>query len=145
MEDPGLLIWGRGMTENIVPGLVGEAQTVVSEENTAKHLGSGDVSVFATPAMIALMERASVAAVDHLLPEGQHTVGIRIEAQHLAATPLGMTVTARSELVKVEGRKLTLHVEALDEREKIGQGTHQRMIVDVARFKEKVEEKARRG
>lgn len=123
------------------PGLWGEEELVVEERHTASHLGSGNVFVLATPMMIALMERASVAAVDHLLPEGQLTVGARVDVRHLAPTPIGMRVTARSELVAVEGRKLTFHVEAFDEEKKIGEGTHQRVIVEMARFQERVRTK----
>jgi predicted thioesterase len=91
--------------------------------------------------MIALMENASVKAVDHLLPPGQATVGSEIRVRHLAATPQGMEVTIHSELVKVEGRRLTFKVEAFDEREKIGEGTHIRFIIDLDRFREKIEAK----
>jgi fluoroacetyl-CoA thioesterase len=136
-------------TEDIVPGLVGQMELVVAEENTARHLGSGNVTVLATPEMVRLMERASVAAVDHLLPSGQRTVGIRLDVRHLAATPVSMRVTARSELVAVEGRKLTFRVEAHDEVEKVGEGpsaslrtgTHWRTIIDVDRFRSRVERK----
>jgi len=127
--------------DELVPGLIGESQTVVTETNTAKHLGSGNVKVFATPEMVRLMEKAGVATVDHLLPEGQCTVGVALDVKHLAATPLNMTVTARAELVAVEGRRLTFRVEALDEVEKVGEGTHQRYIVDVTRFQERMKKK----
>jgi len=127
--------------DELVPGLIGESQTVVTETNTAKHLGSGNVKVFATPEMVRLMEKAGVAAVDHLLPEGQCTVGVALDVKHLAATPLNMTVTARAELVVVEGRRLTFRVEAFDEVEKVGEGTHQRYVIDVTRFQQRVEKK----
>ena len=127
--------------DKLVPGLIGESQTVVTEDNTAKHLGSGNVEVFATPEMVRLMEIAGVAAVDHLLPDGQRTVGVALNVKHLAATPLGMTVTARAELVAVEGRRLTFRVEAFDDVEKVGEGTHQRYIVDVAQFQGRIEKK----
>jgi predicted thioesterase len=129
------------MFENIVPGLVGEREAKVEVGNTARHLGSGNVSVFATPEMVRLMEMAGVSAVDHLLPEGYRTVGIRVDVTHLAATPLGMTVRARAELTHVEGRRLTLRVEAFDDVEKIGEGIHERMIVNLAKFKERAESK----
>ena len=134
---------GGVVMDKIAPGLVGQAQMVVREENTARHLGSGDVAVLATPEMIRLMERASVAAVDHLLPEGQRTVGVRVDVRHLAATPLGMRVTARAELVAVEGRRLTFRVEAFDEVEKVGEGQHQRVIIELGKFRERVEAKRR--
>ncbi len=127
--------------EGLTPGLRGEARVVVTEEDTAQHVRSGDVAVLATPRMIALMENASVKAVDHLLPPGQATVGSEIRVRHLAATPRGMEVTVRSELVEVEGRRLTFKAEAFDEREKIGEGTHIRFIIDLDRFREKVEAK----
>ena len=129
--------------EGIVPGLVGQIEMVVHEENTAQHLGSGNVAVLATPEMIRLMEKAAVAAVDHLLPDGYHTVGVEVNIRHLAATPVGMRVRAQAELVAVEGRKLTFRVEAFDEVERIGEGEHRRAIIDVGRFKERVE--AKRG
>ena len=129
------------MFEQIVPGLVGEREMRVEVENTAKHLGSGNVSVLATPEMVRLMEGAAVRAVDHLLPDGYRTVGIRVDVRHLAATPLGMTVRAQAKLIAVDNRKLTFQVEAFDEREKIGEGIHERMIVDVAKFKQRVEAK----
>lgn len=129
--------------DKLVTGLSGESQTVVAKANTAKHLGSGGVEVFATPEMVRLMERAGVAAVDHLLPEGQRTVGVHLDVKHLAATPPGMTVTARAELVAVEGRHLTFRVEAFDEVEKVGEGMHRRYVIDVARFQQRVEEKRR--
>ncbi|MFQ6001087.1 MAG: thioesterase family protein [Anaerolineae bacterium] len=127
--------------EGLAPGLRGEARLVVTEEDTAQHLGSGNVAVLATPRMIALMESASVKAVDHLLPPGQATVGSEIRVRHLAATPQGMEVTVHSALVEVEGRRLTFKVEAFDEREKIGEGTHIRFIIDLDRFREKVKAK----
>jgi fluoroacetyl-CoA thioesterase len=130
------------MFEQIVPGLVGERETSVEVETTARHLGSGDVSVFATPEMIRLMERAAVRAVDHLLPEGYRTVGIHVDVRHLAATPLGMTVRAKAELLEVDGRRLTFRVEAFDDVEKVGEGIHQRMIVGLAKFKERVRSKS---
>ena len=130
------------MFEQIVPGLVGERETSVEVETTARHLGSGDVSVFATPEMIRLMERAAVRAVDHLLPQGYRTVGIHVDVRHLAATPLGMTVRAKAELLEADGRKLTFRVEAFDDVERVGQGIHQRMIVGLAKFKDRVESKS---
>ncbi|MCJ7666749.1 MAG: thioesterase family protein [Anaerolineae bacterium] len=127
--------------EGLPLGLRAEVRLVVREEDTAKHLGSGNVAVLATPRMIALMEKASVKAVDHLLPPGQATVGSEIRVRHLAATPQGIEVTVFSELVEVEGRRLTFKVEAFDEREKIGEGTHIRFIIDLDRFREKVKAK----
>ena len=127
--------------EGLTPGLRGEAKLAVREEDTAQHLGSGNVAVLATPRMIAFMEKASVKAVDHLLPPGQATVGSEIRVRHLVATPQGMEVTIYSELMEVEGRRLTFKVEAFDEREKIGEGTHIRFVIDLDRFREKVKAK----
>ncbi len=129
--------------EEIVPGLVGQSEMFVREENTARHLGSGNVAVLATPEMVRLMEKAAVAAVDHLLPDGYRTVGVEVDVRHLAATPVGMRVRAQAELAAVEGRKLTFRVEAFDEVERIGEGEHKRAIIDLERFTERVE--AKRG
>ena len=127
--------------EHIVPGLIGEYRLKVDTANTATHLGSGGVEVLATPEMVCMMERAAVAAGDHLLPPGYRTVGIHLDIAHLAPTPVGMVVVASAELDAVEGRKLIFRVEARDERELIGAGTHQRMIINVERFQAKVESK----
>ncbi len=88
----------------IKPGLVGEVRLVVAPEHTAKHLGSGGVQVLATPHMVLLMERAGVAAVDSLLPEGYLTVGAHLDVRHLSPTPVGFEVVARAELLEVDGR-----------------------------------------
>ena len=127
--------------ESIVAGLVGQIEIVVCEENTAQHLGSGNVAVLATPEMVRLMERAAVAAVDYLLPHGHRTVGVALDVRHLAATPVGMRVSAQAELTAVDGHKLAFRVEAFDEVERIGEGTHRRVVIDVDRFKERVEAK----
>ena len=129
------------MFEHVVPGLAAEIETRVDDEKTARHLGSGDVSVLATPEMIRLMERAAVQAVDHLLPHGYRTVGIHVDVRHLAATPVGLTVRAKAELVQVEGRQLSFHVEAHDGVEMIGEGSHRRMIIDLTRFRERAASK----
>jgi fluoroacetyl-CoA thioesterase len=129
--------------EEIVPGLVGQSEIVVHEENTAQHLGSGNVAVLATPEMVRLMEQAAVAAVDHLLPDGYRTVGVEVHVRHLAATPVGMRIRVQAELVVIEGRKLTFRVEAFDEVERIGEGEHRRVIIDLERFKESFD--AKRG
>ena len=132
------------MFPQIQAGLIGEREIWVEAAQTARHLGSGNVSVLATPEMIRLMEGAAVSAVDPLLPEGYSTVGIQVQVNHLAATPPGMRVRARAELLEVDGRKLTFRVQASDEVEQVGEGTHQRMIVDLARFKQRVEAKLTR-
>lgn len=120
------------------PGLTGSATIVVGEQHTAEHMGSGRARVFASPAMIALMEAAAVDCVDGELADGQESLGVRLEVDHTAPTPVGLTVTARAELVAVDGRKLTFNVEAEDGREVIGKGRHVRVVVDSARFAQKL-------
>ena len=124
-------------------GLTGEARAIVDAPQLASAFGSGSwkVDVYATPAMIGLMEQAAVNAVDHLLPPGQSSVGTRVDVQHLAATPPGLEVRARAELTAVDGRRLTFHVEAFDALEKIGTGTHERMVVDLQRLLDRAKAK----
>ena len=129
------------MQAGLQPGLSSTAELVVAQEHTARHLGSGGVDVLATPELVRLMERAAVAAVDYLLPPGSQTVGARIDVQHLAATPVGMRVQARAELVAVEGRRLTFDVEARDEFEVVGRGRHERVIIDLERFRQRLNAK----
>jgi len=123
------------------PGLTGEVSLVVADEHTARHLGSGGVRVLATPQMILLMERASVAAIDHLLPEGYRTVGTGIDMRHLAPTPVGFEVKATSELVEIDGRRLTCRVQVHDGVELVGEGIHRRAIIEVSQFAERVAQK----
>jgi predicted thioesterase len=106
-------------------------------------MGSGSVPVYATPAMVALMEAAAVAALAPALPEGQSSVGIALDIRHLAATPPGHQVRARAEAIEVQGARVTFQVQAWDEQELIGQGTHTRYVIDVARFVERVQTKVR--
>jgi predicted thioesterase len=125
------------MEINLQPGLIGEKQELVTEDNTAIKYGSGEVAVYATPALVGLMEGASINAVDHLLPAGFCTVGISISTIHTAATPTGMTVTARAELLEVHGRRLVFKVEGFDDKEPVGAGTHERYIVQMDKFMQK--------
>jgi len=127
--------------DELKAGLVGEASQLVTEQLTAAAYASGLVPAFATPAMVALMENASVNAIQKALPAGQTSVGIEISVKHLAATPLGMNVRARSEVTGVDGRRVTFKIEAWDDKEKIGEGTHQRMLVDEAKFNERIKGK----
>jgi len=127
---------------DFVPGMTNEKQIVVEEKHTAHHLGSGGVPVLATPIMILFMEETSRGVVEPLLSPGQMTVGVHVDVRHLAPTPVGMTVTIRSELLAVEGRKLTFRVEAFDEREKVGEGIHERAIIDLAKFGQRVKAKS---
>jgi predicted thioesterase len=122
-------------------GLTGAAELVVGEEHTAPFVGSGRVRVLATPVMINLMEAAALDAVERLLPVGHQSLGIRLDVRHYAATPVGMRVRVSAELVKVDGRTLDFRVEARDEKEAIGDGLHQRVVVNVARFDARVQKK----
>ena len=122
------------MAGTITPGLVGEASTVVVVEQTARYLGSGSVAVLGTPALVALMERVAVAAVADHLVEGESTVGARIDVKHLAPTPVGMRVTACARLAEVEGRRLRFRIEAHDDREKVGEAIHLRVVIDPGSF-----------
>lgn len=125
----------------IETGIKGKQTVTADASNSAKTMGSGSLDVFATPAMVALMEKTAVKSLGAVLEEGQTTVGIALDIKHSAATPLGMTVTCESELVAVEGRKLTFAVTASDERGVIGSGMHERFIVDAERFQEKTNNK----
>jgi fluoroacetyl-CoA thioesterase len=118
----------------LTPGLAAETETTVTKDNTAERLGSGSVSVFGTPALVGLMEGATIKALEGHLPPGMTSVGGHIDVHHLASTPVGMRVHARAELVKVEGRRLMFQIEAWDEKEQIGEATHVRFIVDRERF-----------
>ena len=129
-------------TTHLEPGLKGATEILVGTRDTAPHVGSGKVKVLATPVMVMMMEEAALNAVEGLLPAGYQTVGTRLDITHTAATPVGMRVTATAELTKVEGRKLTFHVSARDEKEPIGAGTHERIIINVARFDQRAQEKA---
>ncbi|KNZ68877.1 hypothetical protein Tfer_2492 [Thermincola ferriacetica] len=133
------------MDINLQTGIKGESKVVVSENNTAIAYGSGGVEVFATPAMIALMENAALNSVEKFLPPGHTTVGINIQSTHLAATPVGMEVVARSELIRIEGKKLVFKVEAYDEKDKIGEGIHERFIINREKFMAKCEGKKQSG
>ena len=126
----------------IEAGLVGEITHVVADADTAAAYGSGLVPVLSTPHLIALMEGASQSAIRPYLTEGQTAVGIRVDMKHLAATPVGMQVRVRAELVEVDGRRLSFRVEAWDEVEKVGEASHDRFIVDEARFMQRVAQKA---
>jgi len=127
---------------NLRAPMHGEARTQVNGDNTALKFGSGSVDVFGTPAMIALMEEASINTVDKKLPEGFATVGIELNIKHLAATPKGMNITASAELTEIDGKRLVFKVEAFDEVEKIGEGTHQRYIIELEKFKSKSQSKS---
>jgi fluoroacetyl-CoA thioesterase len=123
------------------PGLVGEASIIVDSTNLATAFGSGAIDVFATPALVALMEQAASLAVEPALAAGMITVGTRVDVRHLAATAAGDTVRARAELVEIDRRRLVFRVEAFDSVERVGEGTHERMIVDRQRLLERAHAK----
>ena len=123
------------------PGLEAQITETVTDKNIASFWGSGGLAVYATPAMIALMEMAAYSAVEPLLPAGWSTVGTELNIKHIAATPHGMKVTARAELLSINGRILTYKVEAFDEAGKIGEGTHGRFIVENEKFLARVKAK----
>jgi fluoroacetyl-CoA thioesterase len=133
------------VTERLRVGLAGQAELIVAEQHTAPHVGSGHVHVLATPVMVNVMEAAALRAVEGLLPEGFQTVGTRLDIRHFAATPVGLRVSARAEVVAIEARTLTFRLSAEDEREPIGDGTHERIIINVARFDERVQNKLARN
>ena len=122
-------------------GLAGTAELVVGPEHTAPRVGSGMVAVLATPVMINLIEAAALAAAERLLPAGHQSLGIHLDVRHFAATPVGMRVTASAEITAIDGRTITFRVEARDEKEPIGDGTHQRVVVNVDRFDQRVQRK----
>jgi fluoroacetyl-CoA thioesterase len=129
------------MQAELQPGLVGEASIAVDATNLATAFGSGAIDVFATPALVALLEQAASLAVEPLLAAGMITVGTHVDVRHLAATAAGDTVRARAELVEVDRRRLVFRVEAFDSVEQVGEGTHERMIVDRARLLERANAK----
>jgi len=129
------------LSGKILPGLTGTAEIVVGTRDTAPHVGSGKIGVLATPIMVNLMEAAALQAVESYMPPGHQTVGTHLDIKHFAATPVGLRVIAHAELVKVEGRTLTFRIRAEDEREPIGEGFHERLIINVERFDVRMQKK----
>jgi len=127
--------------DTLKAGLRGNAELVVRDEHTAPRVGSGRVRVLATPVMINLIEAAALEAVERLLPPGHQSLGTVLNVRHIAATPVGMRVTAMAQVLEVEGRTIRFRVEARDERELIGDGTHERVVVNVAKFDQRVQRK----
>jgi len=121
---------------------MGSVDLTVGEEHTAPSVGSGAIHVLGTPVMINLMEAAALAAAEYLLPAGHQSLGIHLDVSHLAATPVGMKVTATAEVTAVEGNRIKFRVEAHDEADLIGEGTHERVVVNVERFDKRVRAKA---
>jgi len=122
-------------------GLTGNAALTVGEEHTAPSIGSGRVRVLATPVMINLMEAAALDAIERLLPPGHQSLGTHLDVGHYAATPVGMTLRATAVVTKVEGRTVEFRVEAFDDTERVGDGTHTRVVVNVERFDQRVQRK----
>ncbi len=122
-------------------GIKGFKEIIVTKELTAISVGSGDLEVYATPAMIALMEGTASESVKSELEDGQGSVGTSIAIKHLAATPVGMCVRCESELIEVDGRKLVFNLAAYDEKDKIGEGTHERFIISNEKFQNKTNSK----
>ena len=126
------------------PGQSGHAELLVGEEHTAPRVGSGLVHVLATPVMINLFEAAALDAVDKHLPAGYQSLGTVLNVRHIAATPVGMRVVADASVVRIENRTVFLEVKARDERELIGDGTHERVVVNVEKFSLRVAKKSAR-
>lgn len=129
----------------ITAGLKGTAQLLVGPEHTAPFVGSGRIPVLATPVMINVIEAAALNAIEHLLPEGHQSLGTHLDVSHLAATPVGLRVTAIAEVLQSDGRSVTFRVEARDNFEVIGGGTHRRVVVSVARFDARIQRKVPGG
>lgn len=126
-------------------GLKGTASIKVGEEQTAPRIGSGRVRVLATPVMINMMEAAALDAVENLLPPGHQSLGTHLDVGHYAATPVGMTLRATAEVTKIDGRNIEFRVEAFDDKERIGDGQHSRVVVNVERFDQRVQRKLQSG
>ena len=122
-------------------GVKGFKEIIVIKELTARSMGSGDLEVYATPAMVALMEGTAADSVKSELDEGKGSVGTSIKIKHLAATPIGMRVRCESELIEASGRRLVFRVAAFDEKDKIGEGTHERFIISNDKFQSKANSK----
>ena len=125
----------------ITVGMNGQALTQVEREDTAREVGSGDLLVYATPCMAALMEGAACDAIAGALPEGQTTVGTVLNLEHLSATPVGLEVRAEAEVTEVAGKVITFALHAFDEAGEIGRGTHKRVIVNNQKFLDKAYQK----
>ena len=125
----------------ITVGMKGEVGTVAEREDTAKEVGSGDLLVYSTPCMVALMEGAACEAIAEALSDTQTTVGTALNIEHISATPVGLEVRAEAEVTAVEGKVITFEVRAYDEAGQIGKGTHKRVIVNTQKFLEKAYDK----
>lgn len=128
--------------DDVKAGLKGRVDLTVGDAHTAPSVGSGAIHVLGTPVMINLMEAAALDAVEHLMPKGHQSLGIHVNISHIAATPVGMKVHATAGVTAVEGNRIRFRVEAFDEVEMIGEGTHERVVVNVARFDARIGKKA---
>jgi predicted thioesterase len=126
---------------NLKPGLKGQSSLVVTDAMTAPRMGSGQIEVFASPMMIAAMEAAAIACIERHLPAGHASLGTHLDVAHSAPSPVGAGIVATAELISIDGRTVTFRVEARDEHEVIGLGTHTRVIVDIDRFVAKLARK----
>lgn len=127
---------------NIKVGMQASTEIVVGTRDTAHHVGSGKIKVLATPVMVMLLEEAALNAVEQFLPSGMQTVGTQLNISHIAATPVGMRVVAHAEVIEVIDRKVIFKVWAEDESERIGEGTHERIVVELERFDKRISKKA---
>jgi fluoroacetyl-CoA thioesterase len=125
---------GMDLNEILQPGMYTEDAFQVTDERTAIHVGSGASRVLATPWMIAFMERVSHGMLAAKLPQGFSSVGVVVNVRHLAPTPVGDVVRVRAEIVSIDGWRVNFHVEAWDSKEKVGDGEHQRFVIDEQRF-----------
>lgn len=132
------------MMDKIKVGLNSIIETTAMQKDSAINYGSGAVDVYSTPAMIALLECAARNAVDLHLPKGYTTVGIKVDVKHLAATPIGSRIKASAELIEVDEKRLVFKVEAFDEVEKIGEGIHERFVIDMDKFMGRLDKKIKR-
>ncbi len=127
----------------MIPGLMGKAEKMVSEEDLVSHLGKFPIDVLSTPRLIQWMEEAAIDAIDEFLPPDQLSLGTQVRVKHLAATPLGMRVTAHAMLKEVQKNRLYFLIDAYDEKEKVAEGEHERILISKERFEQKL--KIKRG
>ncbi len=132
------------MADELKVGLSFEKTITVNETHAARHLAGKGIRILSTPEMVRLMEECALEGVQPLLQPNQNTVGIRVEMRHLAATPMGMRVTARCTLVEIDRRRLVFQSEVHDELDKVGEGVNERFIVDADKQQQRIEEKLAR-
>ena len=125
------------ITMEITVGMKGMVESCVEREDTAKEVGSGDLLVYATPCMVALMEGAACEAIADCMGENQTTVGTMLNIEHISATPVGLEVRAEAEVTEVAGKVITFDVKAFDEAGEIGRGTHKRVVINAQKFLDK--------